>query len=440
MRCSGLTARSGRAEVRLRSPSCDERRLAHDERSPFDAWPRSAYGRTDVDVLLGMLLGLVLAASLVAGSRLLARPRSVLSPEAAASRVALHAVTATLPHLRGGLTPASAAKAAPHLRTLVGAPAVALCRDGVVLAWDGAGADHHRAGDDVGALLDPVRPDRLHVEPDLRCTAPGCPLGAAVVAPIVVGGDPVGALVACHPSGGRLRPEDTRAAQEAASLVAAQLALAELDAQAERLAQAELRALRAQISPHFVYNAMAAIASSIHRDPDGARELLTEFAEFTRYAFRSAGPYVTLAEELRYVEKYLRLEQARFGDRLRVRIEVAPEVLQAVVPVLSVQPLVENAVRHGLERHEGGLHVELLGRDLGNDVELRVCDDGPGIADPEAALAGTAGGGIGLSNVQQRLRQTYGAPYGLRIDRADPGGGAAVSMVVPKFRAGVRAA
>jgi two-component system LytT family sensor kinase len=215
--------------------------------------------------------------------------------------------------------------------------------------------------------------------------------------------------------------------------------LAELEAQSQRLAHAELRALRAQISPHFVYNALAAIAGYIHSNPDQARELLTEFAEFTRYAFRGKSPYVTLADELNYVEKYLRLERARFGERLEVRLQVAPEVLQAVLPMLSVQPLVENAIRHGVERRGRG-RIEIVGRDIDADVELRVSDDGVGMAPGrgEELLAGN-GGGVGLMNVQARLRATFGEDYGLEIDSA-LGRGTTVTMTLPKFRAGVRAA
>ena len=161
------------------------------------------------------------------------------------------------------------------------------------------------------------------------------PFGHTVVAPLVVGGERIGRLAAFYGPERRLRPEDTRVVSEVASLVSAQVELSALAAQEERLAQAELRALRAQISPHFIYNALAAVANSIHTRPEEARELLTEFAEFTRYAFRGNRSYVTLADELHYVEKYLRLEQARFGDRLDVRVSVAPEVLTAVVPVLS---------------------------------------------------------------------------------------------------------
>jgi two-component system LytT family sensor kinase len=205
------------------------------------------------------------------------------------------------------------------------------------------------------------------------------------------------------------------------------------------LARAELRALRAQISPHFVYNALTAVANSIHTSPEEARELLTEFSEFIRYAFARERPYVTLADELRYVEKYLRLEQARFGDRLQVRVQVAPEVLHTRVPALSVQPLVENAIRHGLEMGIGG-NVQIIASDLDREVELRVIDDGAGMP-PERAAAALEGrtNGIGLVNVNRRLRATFGEQYGLEIS-SHPGGGTTVQMTLPKGRAGVRVA
>jgi two-component system LytT family sensor kinase len=394
--------------------------------------------RGRVEVVLGVLLGWATAASLLAVVRLV-RPPRVISSERSAMQEALHAATVTLPHLRRGLSEDSAAKTIGPLRTLTQASAVALADGERLLAFEGEGADHHSVGDPLAHVASSGRADRVHVESQIRCDHEGCPLGAAVLAPLIVGGDSIGTLVALFPRGRRLTPDDTRTVSEAASLVSAQLELAELEAQSERLARAELRALRAQISPHFVYNALAAIAGYIHSSPEEARELLTEFAEFTRYAFRSRSPYVTLADELNYVEKYLRLERARFGDRLEVRLQVAPEVLQAVVPVLSVQPLVENAVRHGVERRGRG-RVEIVGRDIDADVELRVSDDGVGMAPGrgEELLAGT-GGGVGLHNVQARLLATFGPDYGLEIDSM-PGRGTTVTMTLPKFRAGVRAA
>ena len=389
-------------------------------------------------MFLGVLLGLAIAASLMGALRLL-RPPPVISGEVRAMQEALHAASITLPHLRRGLSGESAARTVGPLRTLTQAAAVALCDRERVLAFDGAGSDHHCRGDLLTSLAAGEREDRVHVQGRLSCAHPACPLGAAIVAPLVVQGEQVGSFVAIFARGRQLTPDDTRTAGEAASLVSAQLELAELETQTERLARAELRALRAQISPHFIYNAMAAIAGYIHSQPEEARELLTEFAEFTRYAFRGQSPYVTLADELHYVEKYLRLERARFGERLEVRTQVAPEVLQAVLPVLSIQPLVENAVRHGVEQRGHG-RVELIGRDIDADVELRVIDDGVGM-DPERArslLAGH-GGGVGIANVQARLQTAFGSDYGLEIDSA-PGRGTTVTMTLPKFRAGVRAA
>jgi two-component system, LytTR family, sensor kinase len=371
-----------------------------------------------MDVVLGVLLGVVLTASAVALGRL-AAPRRVLSPGEEGVRAALHAAAATLPHLRRGLTREPAEKAIGHLHALTQAKAVVIADCDQVLAYSGDGAPPR----------EPPRADkRVSVD------------GHTIVAPLVVQGRRIGALAAYYDPERRLRPEDARVVSEVAALVSAQVELSALAAQEERLAQAELRALRAQISPHFIYNALAAVANSIHTRPEEARELLTEFAEFTRYAFRGNRSYVTLADELHYVQKYLRLEQARFGDRLDVRVNVAPEVLTAVVPVLSMQPLVENAVRHGVESAAGPCRVEILGADLDADVELTVRDGGAGMSPDEAAKALEGrGNGIGLANVHARLQSAFGPEYGLEVE-SRPGEGTAVQMLVPKFRAGVRAA
>ena len=354
-------------------------------------------------------------------------------------QTALHAANGMLPDLRRGLSEDSARRVTGHLLTLTQATAVALGDRTRVLAFDGLGHDHHHAGDELIRITAPAREDRLQVESQLRCEDPGCPLGAVIAAPLLVAGELVGSFVALYARGHRVTPNDTRTVAEAASLVSAQLELKAMDEQAERLARAELRALRAQISPHFIYNALAAIAGYIHSSPEEARELLTEFAEFTRYAFRSQRPYVTLADELGYVEKYLRLERARFGERLQVRLQVAPEVLPVVVPVLSLQPLVENAVRHGVERRGFG-RIEIVARHIDADVELRVTDDGVGM-DPQRAATVLAGhgGGVGIANVQARLQSIFGPGYGLEI-KSEPNRGTTVTMTLPKFRAGVRAA
>jgi two-component system LytT family sensor kinase len=352
---------------------------------------------------------------------------------------ALHAATSTLPHLRRGLSPRTAEQAAPHLRALTGAAAIALADARTVLAIDGEGREQVRPGDLLSRLLASTRDDRLQIVPALTSSDPSCPLRSAVLAPLVIQGRRAGTLIAFYRTEGRPGHHELRVVQEAASLVSAQVALSVLSEQEERLAQAELRALRAQISPHFVYNALAAVAGDIHARPDEARELLIDFAEFTRYLFRDGRPYVTLGEEIAHVERYLRLEQARFRDSLHVSIDIPGETADAVVPAMSVQPLVENAVRHGVEQRAGRGRVTISAHTRGGDVELRVTDDGSGI-DPErvpAVIAG-AGGGIGVSNVDARLRATFGERYALRIE-SRVGEGTTAVMTVPHLRGGTRA-
>ena len=387
-----------------------------------------------MNFLLGVLLGTGFAAFALAAWRAVRASRAADAPEAAGMQSALHAATSTLPHLRKGLTPRTAERAVPYLRALTGAAAIALADTCAVLAIDGEGREQVRPGDLLSRLLARTPDHRVHVVPKLVSSDPACPLRSAVLAPLVVQGKRTGTLIMFYKTVGRPSHAELRVVQEAASLVAAQVELSIVSEQEERLAQAELRALRAQISPHFIYNALAAVAGDIHARPDEARELLTDFAEFTRYLFRDGRSYVTLGEEIDHVERYLRLEQARFRDILNVSIDVPAEARSTVVPAMSLQPLVENAVRHGVERRAGNGQLTIAATISDGDIELRVTDDGVGI-EPERVpevLAG-AGGGIGVSNVDGRLRATFGERYALRIE-SELGAGTTTVMTVPHLR------
>jgi len=392
----------------------------------------------------GVLIGLALALGLrlIWSAAYRARPglwrpfgRPARDPgEAHGMQSALHAATATLPHLRRGLDVVSATEALPHLRALTGAAAIALADTDTVLAIDGEGREQVRPGDMLTRLLARTRDDRVRVVPRLVSSDPSCPLHAAALAPLVLGGRRVGTLIAFYRSTGRPSEDELRVVAEAASLVCAQVELSVLAEQERRLAHAELRALRAQISPHFLYNALAAVAANIHEDPEAAREQLIDFAEFTRYLFRDDRSYVALSEEVDHVMRYLRLEQARFPGVLDVRVEIEPETREAIVPTMSLQPLAENAIRHGVRRPGGGT-ITIRAVTAGDRVELSVTDDGVGFAPARGDLRrSAAGGGIGLANVDGRLRSTFGEQYGLRIDSA-PGVGTTVAMTVPAVNA-----
>jgi two-component system LytT family sensor kinase len=377
-----------------------------------------------------VLAGIGIAAVMLAAWRLLPSSRATRTPKAAGMQSALHAATATLPHLRGGLTSHAAEAAVPYLRELTGAAAVALADTRAVLAIDGEGREQVRPGDLLSSLLAPTPDGEMHIVPRLISSDPRCPLRSAVLAPLTVQGKRAGTLITFYRGVGEPGQPELRVVKEAASLVSAQVELSLITEQEQRLARAELRALRAQISPHFIYNALAAIAGEIHARPEEARELLIDFAEFTRYLFRDGRSYVLLGEELEHVERYLRLEQARFRG-LTVTIDAPQETLAAVVPSMSVQPLVENAVRHGVERRGGSGEVSIRADARGGDVQLSVTDNGAGIPPDRVpvVLAG-AGGGIGLSNVDSRLRATFGERYALRID-SRVGRGTTVTMTVP---------
>ncbi len=348
----------------------------------------------------------------------------------------LHTASLATPALRAGLTAASAQRSVRHLRSLLGAPAIALTDTDALLAWDGR--FHHHA-EQTGDLARQVVSDgatTVRSRADIPCDDPGCGLRRVVVTPLTVEEKVVGTLqvFSSSASAGLVRATD-----EVARWVSGQLELAELDASRTRLMEAEVKALRAQISPHFVYNSLTAIASFVRTDPERARELLLEFADFTRYSFRRHGEFTTLAEELNSIERYLVLEKARFGDRLAVTLRIAPEVLPVVVPFLSLQPLVENAVRHGLEAKEGVGRVTITAEDQDREAVISVEDDGVG-EDPEVvrrALAGdTSMDSVGLGNVDERLRSTFGDDYGLVVETA-PGAGTKVTVRVPKYAPGV---
>jgi len=366
--------------------------------------------------------------------------RGFSSPEQRLTFDALHTASEAAPPLRLGLTESSAGKSIRHLRQLLGTPALAITSTEALLAWEGISSHHRDTVMDLAATtLESARP-AVAKAAELDCGQAGCPLRGAVIAPITLEDRVAGSIIALtwqEPGAGLVR-----ATLETARWVGTQLELAELDQSRARLARAEIRALRAQISPHFIYNTLGAIGSFVRTDPDRARELLLEFAEFTRYSFRQYGDFTTLAEELGNIERYLLIERARFGERLQVTLLIAPEVLPVAVPFLTLQPLVENAVRHGLAGKTGVGTISIRAEDAGAQCLITVEDDGVGM-DPARLrdLTGVDGDGrehVGLGNVDDRLRSVFGDDYGLVVETA-LGAGTKVSLRIPKFAAGVRA-
>ena len=331
-----------------------------------------------------------------------------------------------LPHLRGGLRTESARFTARLLYERLGldAASVVSSTDGI-LGYIGAGSDHHLEG--TPHLTDVTRrtlaighPYTTTHRDEIGCPVLNCPITSVTIAPFVVRGNVVGALK-LYRAGQAMTERDVRVATGIARVLSVYLELAELDARAALVTQAELEALRAQISPHFLFNTLTTIAALTRTDSHRAHDLIVDFAQYFRETLAQHGEIVTLDDELANVERYLRFEHARFGDDLHVDIDVDVRARLAPVPVLSVQPLVENAVAHGLGARNGHGHIRIRAHARDGGFEIAVSDDGVGIT---AATMRTLlvrgfstgpGIGMGLNNVHQRLIGRYGPASGLQV-------------------------
>jgi signal transduction histidine kinase len=202
---------------------------------------------------------------------------------------------------------------------------------------------------------------------------------------------------------------------------------------ATRLARSELAALRAQLHPHFLFNALNSGVSLVRaNEPDRGVRVLTHLGDLLRHMLRDdATQEHTLGEELAFLRSYLEIELVRFGNRLSVRMDVPDELLDAIVPALTLQPLVENAIRHGIAPRDAAGRIEVSAHAAGAVLTLRVADDGLGM--PATPIDDTAPG-VGLSNTRARLARLYGDRGTLRITNRT-GGGVEATVCLPLIRA-----
>jgi two-component system sensor histidine kinase LytS len=327
----------------------------------------------------------------------------------------LELLAATLPELRRGLSESAARTVAYELFEKLGFGAVAVTDRRHVLAFVGAGADHHAAGDTpirpVFEALAAGRPLLAPLGIRVECGHAACPLGSAAVVPLRHSDGPAGAVVAYATAGSPLDQRSVDLLERLGDQLSAQLQLSEL-------AGATTAALQAQMEPHFVFNALNTIASLVRTDPDRARSLVLAFADYVRSTLARPAEFVTLDEELRHVQSYLDLEQARFGEQLVVTIDVPSDARAVRMPPFLVQPLVENAVKHGKAARP--LRLIVRARVRRDRLRLTVRDDGRGIAREamervlEPGMSGRESTGLGLASVHHRLTAFYGEGVKLR--------------------------
>ena len=213
-----------------------------------------------------------------------------------------------------------------------------------------------------------------------------------------------------------------------------------------QLAEAKLDALRRQLDPHFLFNTLNAVSALVERDPRGVRRMIGQLSDLLRYSMDGASvPEIPLRQELDLLARYVDIMRVRFEDQLEVEMRVDRKTLDALVPNMILQPLVENAIRHGVEQRDDGGHVEIEAALHGDTLVLRVRDDGPGMAPwsarslvaPVSAVE-TKEGGVGLRNIAARLAQLYGDAVHFTVG-SDPDGGTVAEVRLPYHTRAARA-
>lgn len=385
-------------------------------------------------VFIAATVGLVVIAAAMVTTRVITRPDHL---RALQSHQILDIADRSLVHLRQGLDEQTAQAVCRLALEQSEAAAIAITDTERVLGFAGIGEDHHEVGGPIltRATREAIETDQLRIlasREEIGCPRAGCLLRAAIVVPLQIRGAAAGTLKFYYTTPRLLNETQVTMVDGLARLLSTQLELAELERQTALACRMELKALQAQINPHFLFNTINTIAMLIRTDPVTARELLREFAAFYRRMLEDNEGPVTLDQEIGYALTYLRFEQARFGERLRVIERVDLELRGVPVPAFVLQPIVENCVLHGV-RPDAPLTIDISGSRTGSAVRIVVADDGVGIAAddlPHVLEPGFGKGlGIALKNVDDRLRGHFGPESGLEI-ASERGVGTTVTLVI----------
>jgi two-component system, LytTR family, sensor histidine kinase LytS len=354
------------------------------------------------------------------------------------SQKALRLADRTVKYMRKGLNSSSAQSTCQILMKEVDAIAVSITNRTHILAHVGVASDHHQKDKPIQteATKRVIETGELLKvgKKEIHCDRDDCPLGAAVMAPLLKGDEIVGTLKFYFHSEKVISPIMMELTKGIATLLSNQLELAEIDTHKELAKESEVKALQAQISPHFLFNAINVIVSLTRINPDKARTLLISLSQFIRQNLSgSTKSTSTLREECQHVKAYLAIEEARFFDRLQVVYDLDEEAMQTVVPSITLQPLVENAIKHGMKNQSEGFILKISITSGSDGVTVRVEDNGDGIdtsrlksllLEPVESQTGT---GIALYNVNKRLEMMVGNESGLTI-HSEKGSGTIVQF------------
>jgi two-component system LytT family sensor kinase len=334
--------------------------------------------------------------------------------------------------LHNGFNQETAKQIAQIILNETGVGAVAFTDRERVLAFVGAGSDHHLVGSPIAAdhTKIAIAEERIVFadgnEIPYQCPLdPRCPLGMSLVVPLrdekeyVIGTFKMYEL--------RSRPFSTinkSLGEGIGRLLSSQILEGNYEIQKELLAQTEIKLLHAQVNPHFLFNTLNTLSAVIRHDPEKARQLVQNLSVFFRKNLQKPNEVVSLSDEIDHVNAYLQIELARFSNRLSVVFDIADELLQASLPAFSLQPIVENAIKHGTSQLLGEGRVKISARE--NDLDLVITiEDNAGLYKQPYSNKG-----FGMNLVDQRIKKRYGESYGLFV-KCDTGVSTRVEMRVP---------
>ena len=346
----------------------------------------------------------------------------------------------TLAYLRSGLTHSSADAVCHIIHNELQTTAVAMTNLTEILAHVGQGRDHHRPESPIQTqiTLDAIKQGKIVTgnQHSIQCRVDACPLGAVVIAPLKQRGKTIGTLKFYF----RTEKEITNVVIELitglSSMMSNQLELADADKAYQLAKEAEIKALQAQISPHFLFNTLNTIVSLIRIDPGKARKVLISLSHYLRQNLNVTTQSMTLLEqELNHVKAYLSIEETRFVNKLEVVYDIDQNTLKQNIPPLTLQPLVENSIKHGFKNKESSCIIKITIKKNGNATNIQVDDNGEGMSQDridqigQPQLESEKGIGLALYNVNRRLTMMFGDEAALKI-KSKPGEGTEISFSI----------
>lgn len=361
---------------------------------------------------------------------------------ATSAQKSLRIANKTIAHLRNGLTYETAYAVCQILHKEINTSAVSITNRTHILAHVGLGEDHHKARKTLQTqiTLNAIRKGEMVIsdKKNIQCRKEGCPLGAVVISPLKHRGQVIGTLKFYFRSKKEITPVIIELIKGLSTLLSNQLEVAEADKAYQLAKEAEIKALQAQISPHFLFNTLNTILSLIRLDQNKARKLLLSLSQFLRNNLVSTTESVTtLAQELEHVKAYLSIVETRFSNRLKVNYDIDEETLYQELPPLTLQPIIENTIEHGFKDKDKDCVLDISITMQGKKIMVKIWDNGIGM-DKErveqiskARIDSNLGSGLALYNVNRRLTIMYGEEAALKI-KSKKNKGTEVSFVLPK--------